>query len=158
MTEAATTEAPLAPLPLTDEQLAVIQALYPHLAIPVPPPASAPERVVVKPPRDSKLEGLLAQYKPFKDAKEQAENRFKELNKAITSELEDMYQGAKRPTEAYEVPASTMWPALTVAYRVKEYLPAPKIREFLPAVYKAFATTSRYSEVRESTVGRKRKR
>lgn len=149
---------PIAPLPLTPQQLAVIRQFAP--AAPAAPEATrtAPPRVVVKPVRDSRLEALLALYRPYKDAREQAEGQFKELTEGIRAELEALYPEEQRPAEAYEIPASPMWPQLTFAYKESRQLAVKQVRELLPQVYDAFHTVRSWWELRESATGRTRTR
>jgi hypothetical protein len=151
------TETPLTPLPLTAEQIDVIQSLFPQAFLIAPMPAvKAPARVVVKPAPDSRLEGLLTLFKSRQEASAAAETAFKDLKRAILAELEALYPEAARPTEAYEVPATALYPQLTFQYKEVPYLPAPRIREFLPAVYDAFHGVKRYWELRETGKGGKR--
>jgi hypothetical protein len=121
-------------------------------------PDLRPERVIASPAPDSRLEALHAQYKPLKEAFEQAQQAFKELKAAITAELETEYQGNARPSEAYEIPASAYGPPLTIYYKHSKYMPDSVIREFFPEIWKDFARDKSYSEVRESQQGRRRGR
>lgn len=158
MTEAP--ETPLAPLQLSQEQLAVIWALNPEAFpgyAPPPEPPTAPERVIVKAAPNSRLEALLALYIPYKERAAQAESAFKELRKAIEAELEGMYPEGQRPTVGYEIPASQVNPQISMVYKQSDYLPTGKIKEFLPVVYEAFKQRKGYWEMREVTQNRRRR-
>ena len=111
------------------------------------------ERVIVKPPRDSRLEALLCEYKMRKQEAADAEQRFRELKSAIAAELEDMYPAEVRPSKGYEVPATQMYPELTVNYKTQEYLPGGEIKKNFPEIYDAFKRESRFVDVREKQVG-----
>jgi hypothetical protein len=115
-----------------------------------------PERVIVAPEPDSRLQSLLAEYEQRKTEAEEAETRFRELKAAITSELEDRYQDDDRPVKGYEIPATAYNPAITVSYRTKEYLPAAKIREHFPKIWDSFKQASQYAEVSVSRKGQRR--
>jgi hypothetical protein len=142
------TETPLTPLPLTPEQEAIIRSIAPQALVPVQAPEGAPARVVVKPVKDSRLEALLTQYKPLKDDKEAAAKDFEE--NTIRAELEALYPGDKRPTEAYEIPATNMWPRLTFSYREAKQLATKQVKELMPVFYEAFSTVRSWWELRES--------
>lgn len=161
MTDAAV-EAQLAPLPLTEAQLAAIRALNPAVFEQITgQPAEAPqrpERVIVRPGKESRLEALLALYRPYKDEAAAAKQKFDDLKASISAELEAAFEGDARPSDAYEIPASAMWPQITFQRKSQPYLPTAKIREFLPDVYKAFAGVKEYWEMRESTRGQRRGR
>lgn len=119
------------------------------------PESSAPERVIVKPVRNSKLEGLLCEYAQRKAEAAEYEQKFKDLKAAIIAELEAAYPDPEtRPTEAYEITASQMYPALTLQYKKSWYLPVDSIRDNLPQVYAAFKKLKTYAELRESQKGK----
>jgi hypothetical protein len=112
------------------------------------------ERVIVKPVRDSRLESLLCEYKIRKQEAADAEQRFKELKAAIGSELEDMYPAEVRPAKGYEIPASSMYPELTVNYKTQEYLPGGEIKKHFPEIYETFKRESCFTDIRERQQGK----
>ncbi len=122
------------------------------------PPTPGPvetrlERVIVKPARDSRLIELLCEYKVRKQEAADAEQRFKDLKSAIASELEDMYPAGARPTKGYEIPATLMYPELTINYKTQEYLPGGEIKKHFPEIYDTFKRESRFTDVREKIQG-----
>lgn len=112
------------------------------------------ERVIVKPVQGSRLEGLLCEYKFRKQEAADAEQRFKELKSSISAELEDMYPASNRPAKGYEIPATQMYPELTVNYKTQEYLPGGEIKKNFPAIYDAFKRESTFVDVREKQIGK----
>jgi hypothetical protein len=114
------------------------------------------ERVVVKPTRDSRLESLLCEYKLRKQEAADAEQRFKDLKSAIAAELEDLYPAEVRPSKGYEIPASSMYPELTINYKTQEYLPGGEIKKHFPAIYESFKRESSFVDVRERQIGGQR--
>jgi len=138
--------------PLTPEQQALVQAVAPRDETPV----EAPARAIVQPVRESRLEGLLCLYSQYKSEFAEAKQKFDDLKDAITAELEGLYPDeATRPTEAYEIPASIMYPGLTWQYKESWYLPVDAIRDNLPNVYEAFKKKKSYKELREAQTGRR---
>lgn len=127
----------------------------PELCDETAPESTAPERAIVKPAANSRLEGLLCEYEQRKSEAAEAESKFKELKAAIVAELEGLYPDeSTRPTAAYEIPASLMYPNLIWQYKTSEYLPAASIKEYLPDVYAAFKKPKNYWELRESQKGK----
>lgn len=115
-----------------------------------------PERVMVKPGTDSRLEALHSVYNTLKQEETEAKRKFSELKKAITAELEALYPGESRPSHAYVVPASMYGPELTVYYKTQDYMPDSLIRENFPEIWETFKREKQFSEVRESQTGRPR--
>lgn len=115
-----------------------------------------PERVVVRPAADSRLEGLHAQYEVLKQAEVDAKQAFSSLKNAIAAELEALYAGDDRPSDAYEVPASIYGPALTIYYKSQVYLPSDPIKQFFPEIYNQFKQQKVFTEVRASQAGQSR--
>lgn len=111
------------------------------------------ERVIVKPPRESRLEALLCEYKWRKQESADAEQRFRELKSAIAAELEEMYPAEARPSKGYEIPATQMYPELTINYKTQEYLPSGEIKKNFPDIYDAFKRESQFVDVREKQLG-----
>jgi hypothetical protein len=110
-----------------------------------------PERVIVKPPRDSRLEALLCLYESRKAEDARTEREFKELKAAILAELEDIFTGSARPETAYEIAPTVMYPALTVSYKSQEYLPVSVIREHFPEIFEKFKVRKpTFAEIREA--------
>lgn len=144
------------PLNLTPEQLAFIQSL--SASSPEPEPEGRPERVVVKPPPNSRLEALLCEYSSRKKAAQEAEAKFKELKAAIGAELENLYPPEQRPSEAYEIPPTMMYPEITFQQKKSWYLPDGVIREYLPQVYDTFKKEKAYWELREAQRNARRRR
>jgi len=110
--------------------------------------APAPEVIVVHPEKESQLEALLCLYEQRKAAHDAAEDQWGEYKEALVAALR-----AYNPDEnvkVYEVPATRMWPAVTVAWRKgREYLPAELIRKHIPQIWDAFKVTAKgYWEVR----------
>jgi len=140
---------------LSLEQLEILNKYAPETITPAQL-TGVPPRVVVVVPKDSRLEGLLAQYKPLKAARDEAAEAFDANSKAIRAELEEMYPPEKRPSEAYEIPASLMWPQLTFAYKEMKQLATKQVKQLLPVVYNAFTVTRSWWELRESTSGKPR--
>ena len=117
-----------------------------------------PERVIVQPGENSKLEALHSLYNVLKQEETEARRKFKELKSAITAELEALYPGDDRPSHAYVVPASIYGPELTVYYKSQDYIPDSVIREHFPSIWEAFKKEKKFSEVREAQHGRPRGR
>jgi hypothetical protein len=117
-----------------------------------------PERVIVQPSQDSKLEALHSLYNTLKQEETEAKRKFRELKSAITAELEALYPGDERPSHAYVVPASMYGPELTVYYKSQDYMPDSVIREHFPDIWEAFKKEKHFSEVREKPAGRPRGR
>lgn len=107
-----------------------------------------PEHVIVKPPRDSRLESLLCLYEARKQAAAQAEAEFKELKAAILAELEGIYIGDARPQASYDISGTQMYPGLAVTYKSQEYVPAAVIRKHFPEIFEQFKQEKEYSEIR----------
>lgn len=123
--------------------------------LPQVPESTAPERAIVKPAANSRLEGLLCEYEQRKSEAAEAESKFKELKAAIVAELEGLYPDeSTRPTVAYEIPSSLMYPALVMQYKVQWYLPADSVKTHLPEFYEAFKKEKSYPELRESQKGK----
>jgi hypothetical protein len=115
-----------------------------------------PERVIVQPGADSRLESLHALYNSYKQDFQDAKERFESLKKSIVAELEKQYTEDDRPSHAYEVPASAYGPALTIYYKSSEYMPDSAIRDNFPDIWDQFHREKKYSEVRESQAGKSR--
>lgn len=137
--------------------MSVMPCILQGMTTPSPVPATQrPERVIVKPARYSRLEALLCEYGHRKQEAADAEQRFKELKAAIAAELEDMYPFEVRPSVGYEIPATSMFPSLSISYKSQTYLPVGDIRTNFPAIYEAFKKESTFVEVRESQKGKGR--
>lgn len=144
--------------PLTPEQQALVNASSPAAHLSPEEQGKAPERVIVQPARESRLESLLCLYEQKKTAAQDAERTFKELKSAIAAELETLYSDLdKRPTQAYEIPGTVMYPPLVLQYKESWYLPVDSIRDNLPNVYEAFKKRKVYQELRESQAGKGRR-
>ena len=103
---------------------------------PVPESPAPPERVIVKPEANSRLEALLCQYSQRKAEYEDRKQAFDELKSAITAELESAFPDESRPSKAYELQESMMWPRLSFTYSEGSYfLPSDEIKAQMPAVY-----------------------
>jgi hypothetical protein len=144
-------------------QIAALEAALASLKAPAPVPEAAPEstrpeRVIVKPPKDSRLEALMCEFAMRQKAAQDAAQKFKELKEGIAAELEALYPEEIRPTEAFEIPGTFMYDAITMNYKSEPYLPAAAIREHLPQVYDAFKKFKVYSEIRVSQRGKGRPR
>lgn len=112
-------------------------------------PSGQPEVIVVRPLKDSPLETLLCLYETRKSAYDEAAEAWEEYKGALTAALR-----AYEPDEnvkSYDVPASRMWPALSVSWRAgREYLPTELIKEHIPQVWTAFKKqTKGYWDIRK---------
>lgn len=102
-----------------------------------PEPEPARDRtVIVDVPKDSRLEMLLCIWESAKEKQDAAEAAYDEVKSGILAELQGAYPD--KDIKAYDIAGGPMWPAMTYTYSETPYLPAPKIREFLPPVYEAF--------------------
>lgn len=107
------------------------------------------EVIVVKPEKDSPLETLLCQYELRKAAHDAEEARWEEYRSALVAALRQ-YEPDEN-VKTYDVPASRMWPAISVSWRPgREYLPTELIKQHIPQVWTAFkATTRGYWDIRK---------
>lgn len=108
------------------------------------------ETVIVRVPKDSRLEALLCMEEKARDAHSAADANWDELKSAITAELQAMYPGDAAPTKSFEIPGGPMWHGLTVSWRNgKEYLETSLIRQHIPQIWDAFKKQSKgYWEIR----------
>jgi hypothetical protein len=109
-----------------------------------------PERVLVKPDPDSRLASLLCLYETRKAEADAAEKAYDELKKSVLTELEAMTSEDERPSKAYDIVGSPMWPPVSYTYISKFYLSNPMIREHLPEVYEAFKKEQHHWELRKA--------
>ena len=112
------------------------------------PPEGKAEVIVVKPGKDSVLETLLCLYEQRKGDYDAAVEQWDEYKSALTAALRSYEPDENVST--YEVPATQMYPAITVAWRAgREYLPTDLIKEHIPQVWTAFKkTTKGYWDIR----------
>lgn len=112
----------------------------PAATAPVTPPAPEPEprdkTVIVQVEKDSRLEALLTTYEAVKDRRDEADEAYDQLTSAVLAELKALYPAGD--IKVYDIPGCRMWPPLAYGYQRSAYLPGPKIREFLPAVWDSF--------------------
>ncbi len=110
--------------------------------------AAKPEVCIVAPAKDSPLETVLCLYQLRKDAYDAAEAAWDEYKSTLTNALRAY--NSDENIKVYEVPATRMYPALTVAWRAgREYLPTELIKQHIPQVWSAFKQSTRgYWEIR----------
>lgn len=102
----------------------------------------------MRPPADSRLEALLCLLEEKSQDAARASRELKELKAAILAELEGVYVGPARPSKAYDIGPTSMYPGVTVSYYSQEYLPAAPIRENFPDIYEEFKQQKNYTDIR----------
>jgi hypothetical protein len=104
---------------------------------PVPPPA--PERVLVEPAANSRLEALLTLLPHMKGDADAARAKLDELMKAIGEELGRL---PVQPTHAFDVPAHPrgLYPAMTRYWTPQRRLDSKRLRAELPGTWDEYAT------------------
>lgn len=101
-----------------------------------PAPPERDKTVIVTVPKDSRLEALLATYETVKARRDEAAAAYDDLTSGILAELREL--DSAPDIKVYEIQATRMWPALAYGYQQTPYLPAPKVRAHIPAVWDAF--------------------